>query len=83
MMKDPNEKEHAVESQWHHPILIRNGFEAVTKTQRGYVRSYEYTNASGKKIVCTTGVSSDYWTDKESKRQGNWQELDSYLKSLR
>lgn len=71
-------KVHPVESQWHYDILTRYGYVAKTKEAVGFVRSYDYEHADGRKITVTTGSSSDYWRAKD--KQGYWSELEPYLK---
>lgn len=74
---------HPVTSQWHYPILIEYGFEAVTKEAIGFVRSYDYIHPiSRRQIRCTTGCSSDYWEDLTVKKTKFWSDLEPYLKSL-
>ena len=78
-----NAKVHSVESQWHHPILTAHGFTPVTKEATGFVRSYVYENAVGRKIKCTTGASCDYWHDEQTDKQGMWAELESYVEAIK
>lgn len=78
-----DKKVHPVETQWHYPIMLRNGFDAVTQEGIGFVRSYVYVNPrSMRSIVCTTGSSSDYWTDAKTKKMGYWRDLEPYLVKL-
>lgn len=77
-----NQKVHAVEDQWHYPILTKYGFVAQDKTGVGFVRSYNYHHSSGVTIRCTTGSSADYWTHLNTKHHGYYGSLEGYLKSL-
>lgn len=81
--KIANSKEHKVEDQWHYEILTEYGFTPTTKTGTGFVRKYEYVHPSGRKILCHTGASADYWTDPLTKASGYWGTLEPYLKSLK
>jgi hypothetical protein len=69
---------HAVETQWHYPILIDQGFEAVTKVGIGFVRSYEYQHPDGREVKCTTGVNADYWSS-SCGGFGYWSDLRDHL----
>lgn len=84
---EANKIVHPVEKQWHYAILIKYGYEAITKSDVGFVRSYNYTNPKfpGKTVICTTGANADYWqfvddsslTEEEG---GYWSELEPFLK---
>jgi len=76
-----NKKVHKVEDQWHYPLLIAAGFSAATKEAEGFVRKYVYEK-DGRQIVCSTGVSSDYWTDNATGKGGYWSDLEPFLKGL-
>lgn len=76
-----NKKEHPVETQWHYPIMTDAGFEAVTKSGTGFVRSYDYEK-SDHKVTVTTGANADHWEDKTTGNRGLWKELEPHLKSL-
>lgn len=77
-----NEKVHLVETQWHYAVLIKYGFKPLTYQAVGFVRSYDYVNESGRKIVCNTGLNADYWEDKQTKKVGYHSGLESFLKSI-
>lgn len=79
---NPHQKEHPVETQWHYKILTKYGFNPITKSDKGFVRKYIYTNSSGKKIICSTGVNADHWSDPESGKGGYWSDLENYCLSL-
>lgn len=77
---EANKRVHKVEDQWHYKFLIAAGFEAITKIQIGFVRSYEYRK--GKRvIVCATGAACDYWRENSDKHIGGyWADLEPHLK---
>lgn len=77
--EEANKVVHAVETQWHHPILTRHGFVPETKEAVGFVRSYVYKHADGRVIECTTGSSADYWTDQHTKATGYWASLEKHV----
>jgi len=77
-----NKKIHPVESQWHYQILTKHGFAPLTKDAAGFVRCYEYQHPSGRKIRASTGANADWWIDMETKKQGYWSTLDSWLDTL-
>lgn len=80
-----NEKVHAVEDQWHYPIMTKFGFVPKTDKATGFVRSYKYEHPNSNVIIqCTTGASSDYWEDLTSSNNtpGYYSELEPYLSSL-
>jgi hypothetical protein len=72
---------HPVAKQWHYPIMVRYGFEPVTKEAQGFVRTYEYRMA-GHVIRVTTGYNTDSWTDVTRGKTGLWAELEPHLKTL-
>lgn len=80
---EANKKVHSVESQWHHPILTAHGFTPLTKEATGFVRTYVYENAAGRKIKCTTGASCDYWYDERTGEQGLWAQLEPHVKAIK
>ena len=80
--EEANKKVHPVEGEWHYPIMVRYGFTPETKEAVGFVRSYEYHHPSGRIIVVTTGVNSDYWQDRQDLKRGYWSDLEPHLKSL-
>ena len=71
---------HAIETQWHFPIMTKYGFTSETPPQQGFVRSYDYTHADGHSIKVATGVRADYWEGAGS--GGYWSELEPHLKRL-
>jgi hypothetical protein len=74
-----DKKVHSVESQWHHPILTKHGFKAITPSAEGFVRSYRYEHPDGRVITAHTGVNSDYWVDQKTKKQGYWADLEPHV----
>lgn len=83
---EANEKVHAVETQWHYPILTRYGWEAVTKEQTGFVRRYEYSHPlTSLTIDCVTGVNADHWACFDMGKAiigGYWSDLEPHLKTM-
>lgn len=77
--EEANKTVHLVETQWHFPILTKHGFVAETKEGVGFVRSYVYKHEDGREIVCTTGASADYWTDKHANATGYWGTLEKHI----
>ena len=78
-----NKTVHPVTTQWHYPILTKHGYVADTKEAVGLVRCYTYTHPTTKhSMLLTTGMSSDYWTDKRTGKVGYWNELDTHLTSI-
>lgn len=63
-----NQQEHPVETQWHYPILIAQGFQAETKTAPGFVRAYTYAHPNGARVQCVTGYSADHWQASDGQR---------------
>lgn len=81
--EEANKRVHKVEDQWHYPILVEAGYEALNKEDVGFVRQYHYKHpATGHEIMCCTGVSADYWMDRANKKQGLWAELTPHLITL-
>jgi hypothetical protein len=79
-----NKKVHKVEDQWHYKYLTKYGFKPIDMEGVGFVRSYEYKNGDHS-IVCTTGVSADYWSDKTTPKLQEdvyWSGLEPHLKKL-
>lgn len=79
---EANKKVHAVEDQWHYPILTKFGFVPREKTGVGFVRSYNYDHPSGNVIRCTTGASADYWSHEGVPGTGFWAGLEPYVEKL-
>ena len=52
---------HQVWHEWHCPILLKYGFQPITKTGVGFVRSFIYERGDGEKIKMTTGCNADYF----------------------
>lgn len=72
---------HLIETQWHYPIMIGQGWAPITESAEGLVRSYDYNHPTIKnKMTITTGVNADYWTDKTSGDSGYWSTLESHLR---
>lgn len=78
---EADQRVHAVETQWHYPILTGAGFVAETESATGFVRSYCYRHPSGTSVVCTTGTSADYWRASTGDR-GYWSELKEWAKKV-
>lgn len=76
---EANKVEHPVEKQWHYATLRQAGFEAVTKSATGLVRSYTYTHGDGREIKCVTGVHGDYWMDTKTGESGYWSNLADHV----
>lgn len=70
---------HPVEKQWHYPIMTKHGFIAETKEQTGFVRHYIYAHPDGRRVVCKTGSSSDYWYDEQTNATGYWATLEKHV----
>lgn len=77
--EEANKAVHPVETQWHYPILTKHGFVPETKEAVGFVRAYIYKHEDGRVIKCSTGVSSDYWTDMATAKFGYWSDLEKYI----
>ena len=83
MINDPNEVVHPVESQWHFKYLTKYGYIPLTKSDKGFVRTYTYQHpTTGRIIICNTGVNADYWRDPSTTDGGYWSELEPYLQSV-
>ncbi len=78
---EANKVMHPVETQWHYPIMTKYGFKPLTSSDNGFVRIYVYEK-EGKTITCHTGVTSDYWIDKDTNKIGLWRELEIYVSKL-
>ena len=76
--QEANKIVHKVETQWHYPVLIAAGFEAITQEAIGFVRNYEYRKGD-RVIVCTTGSACDYWNEQGVNKGGYHGDLASYL----
>lgn len=81
-VENANKKVHSVESQWHYDRMINSGFKAITKSQIGFVRRYDYENGVGHKISAYTGVSADYWMDTTTGNGGYHASLTPHLSSI-
>lgn len=77
---EANKRVHAVETQWHYPIMTKFGYEPDTKYVIGFVRSYEYRHSSGHRMTVSTGVNCDHWSDLETGAVGYWSSLEPHLK---
>lgn len=78
---EANEVIHRVEDEWHYKIMTKYNFQPTTKTQKGFVRCYEYQDEKGYKITANTGIHADYWTDKNTDKRGYHASLEPYLKN--
>lgn len=76
-MKEANKVIHPVETEWHYPTMMKYGFEAVTKSGTGLVRSYYYRK-DNHLVRVTTGFNSDHWSDNRG-GQGLWGDLEHNL----
>ena len=74
---EANKAIHKVEDQWHYPIMMEKGYEALTKEGVGFVRSYLYKKGD-MEVKCTTGYSADHWSNNEG-GYGYWGSLKSSL----
>lgn len=81
-LDEADKKEHPVETQWHYSIMQKYGFEPVTKSAIGFVRSYIYVGPNGRFMKVMTGVNSDYWIDQTEHTSGLWVELEPHLQKL-
>lgn len=78
-----NEVIHPVTEQWHSPVMVKHGYVAETLEATGLVRRYVYVHPlTSCRIICCTGVHSDYWQDDESGITGLWATLDNHLTLL-
>ena len=74
---------HPVETQWHYAGMVRKGWIPITKSAKGFVRSYIYKHPeSTHQIKLKTGVNADYWIDLETGDQSFWATLESHLNKL-
>lgn len=85
-LDEADKKVHPVETQWHYPVMIKYGFIPITKEAVGLVRSYEYTNPTGRLVRCTTGYSADTFeeldpTTRRIRNIGYHGGLEAHLKS--
>jgi len=77
-----NKVVHPVETQWHYPKMIANGFVPQVQEGIGFVRSYTYTHEKSPVVVTTTtGASSDYWSSSDGSG-GYWGTLEAYVKKI-
>ena len=81
-LQEADEVMHNVEKEWHYSIMIKYGFKPITKTQKGFVRHYEYQNEKGCRVIVKNGLNNDYWEDITTGKSGYWSSLEPHLKDI-
>lgn len=74
---------HPVTTQWHYPIMVKYGYEPISKEGVGFVRAYAYIHPDTQHIMTLhTGANADYWRDTKTDEIGYWKSLESHLQLL-